>query len=115
MKSIENYTNLKLELSLLIKRREIVDEYIKKYIEESRNLNQLINLQIDILNQIEEDFRKLNGIEQKLFKEIIINGMSISKAVEKVAEEEEKDVSTIWKNYYPKIKDKIKEISNMME
>ena len=41
--------------------------------------------------------------------------MSISKAVEKVAEEEEKDVSTIWKNYYPKIKDKIKEISNMME
>ncbi len=115
MKSIENYTNLKLELSLLIKRREIVDEYIKKYIEESRNLNQLINLQINILNQIEEDFRKLNGIEQKLFKEIIINGMSISKAVEKVAEEEEKDVSTIWKNYYPKIKDKIKEISNMME
>ena len=68
MKSIENYTNLKLELSLLIKRREIVDEYIKKYIEESRNLNQLINLQINILNQIEEDFRKLNGIEQKLFK-----------------------------------------------
>lgn len=36
--------------------------------------------------------------------------MNVSKAIEKIAEQEDKDVSTIWKNYYPKVKDKINEM-----
>ena len=60
--------------------------------------------------KIENNLLNLTGIEYKLFSEIVINKMNVSKAIEKIAEQEDKDVSTIWKNYYPKVKDKINEM-----
>ncbi|MBQ2870331.1 hypothetical protein IJE86_01375 [bacterium] len=55
---------------------------------------------------------KMSGIEYKLFYEIVYKGTNITKAVDIIAEETGKDTSTIWKNYYSKIKKDIKKISN---
>ena len=59
---------------------------------------------------MEENIKKL--IDEKNINELknVINKMNVSKAIEKIAEQEDKDVSTIWKNYYPKVKDKIDEM-----
>lgn len=55
---------------------------------------------------------KMSGIEHQLFYEIVYNGVKITKAVENIADETGKDTSTIWKNYYSKIKKDIKKVSN---
>ena len=64
------------------------------------------------LDSMNETLSKMAGIEYKLFYEIVYNGTTISKAVELIAEEYEKDVSTIWRNHYNKIKRDVKRISN---
>lgn len=53
----------------------------------------------------------MNGIEHKLYYEVVVNGLPVTKAVEKVAEISNKDTGTIWKNYYRKIKKEIKKIT----
>mgnify|MGYP003287994585 CR=1 FL=1 len=55
---------------------------------------------------------KMTGVEYKLFYEIVYKGTNITKAVEVIAEETGKDTSTIWKNYYNKIKKDVKKIAN---
>ena len=47
---------------------------------------------------------------KKITVTLLAKKMNVSKAIEKIAEQEDKDVSTIWKNYYPKVKDKINEM-----
>ena len=37
--------------------------------------------------------------------------MRVSKAIEKISLEEDKDVSTLWKNYYPKVKKRIDQLN----
>lgn len=59
---------------------------------------------------MEQDLKSLNGIENKLYNEIVINGTKVSKAIDKIAFEENKDISTLWKNYYPKVKKKIDDL-----
>lgn len=63
------------------------------------------------LDSMDDTLGKISGIEYKLFYEIVYRGTSVSKAVEKIAEMTEKDTSTIWKNYYSKIKKDIKKIA----
>lgn len=82
----------------------------KQFNDEKEKLKQLILFEKEVLKQMETDLRNLNGIENKLYFEIVINGLKPSKAIEKVSMEEEKDVSTLWKNYYPKVKEQIKKL-----
>jgi len=64
------------------------------------------------LDTMSDILSKMSGIEHQLFYEIVYNGVNITKAVENIAEETGKDTSTIWKNYYSKIKKDIKKIAN---
>lgn len=58
---------------------------------------------------------KMRGLEYKLYYEIVVNGTNITKAVEKIAEESNKDTGTIWKNYYEKIKKDVKKLAYYSE
>lgn len=64
---------------------------------------------INIMNEI---LVKMSGIEYQLFYEIVMNGNTISKAVDKVAEVNNTDVRTVWRKY-KNIKRYIKKISKM--
>lgn len=63
------------------------------------------------LNDMTVTLSKMNGLEYKLYYEIVVVGTNISKAVEKIAEVSNKDIGTIWKNYYSKIKKDVKKIA----
>lgn len=64
------------------------------------------------INTMNETLSKMSGIEYQLFYEIVMNGNTISKAVDKVAEANNTDVRTIWRKY-KNIKRYIKKISKM--
>lgn len=62
------------------------------------------------LDIMSNSLAKLSGIEYQLFYEIVYKGLSISKAVENIAKANDKEVDTIWKNYYRKIKKYVKRL-----
>ena len=64
----------------------------------------------ECLTNMQDALSKMQGIEYTLFYAIVVKGINITKAVEKTAEEYDKDVQTIWKYHYPKIKNYIKKL-----
>ncbi|MDD3392598.1 MAG: hypothetical protein PHE54_03580 [Bacilli bacterium] len=62
------------------------------------------------LEAIDKSFKQLDGIESSLYYEIVFKGLSVTKAIDKVAFKYNKDISTLWKNYYPKVKEKISKL-----
>lgn len=97
--------------------------YISDLIQEIRILNDLKNgtNDFEIVKKIEDKQKKITDIKQALSELsnnqicyriyfYILNGMSPSKAIEKVSEENMRDgikptdVTYIWKTYYKKIK-----------
>lgn len=115
MIDFDSYQNTKVELDVYKKRLSLIKEYEKKYLEEKKQLKKLIILGQNLLCQMEDDIVSLEGIENKLYKEIVIEGLNVSSAIEKVAFDEEKDTSTLWKNYYPSVKRKIEKLNLMMK
>lgn len=75
-------------------------DYLQKNIEKLKNQ----------LNIMSKTLHKLTGVEYMLYTSIVVDGESITQAVNIVAERINKDVSTIWKYYYPKIKKDIQKI-----
>lgn len=80
-----------------------------------KSLEEEINDQIETIHKLEYYLKRmentlkgLTGIEADLYKEIAINGTRISKAVEKIADKYNKDVSTIWRLYHKNIKENVK-------
>lgn len=113
MNDLNYYRDIKYEINILENRLELISEYEKKLLDEKEMINATLCLQKKILNQIEVNLKKLSGIESKLYAEIVINGTNITKAIEKIAVEESKDISTLWKNYYPNVKEKINELKSL--
>ena len=66
-----------------------------------------------IVNLMEATINQLKGVEYELYTLIVVNGVNISKAVEKVAEHNYMEPSNIWKVYYPRIKHYIKDIKRI--
>lgn len=64
------------------------------------------------INNMNDILSKMTGLEYKLYYEIAVKGITISKAVENIADISGKDTSTIWKNYYNKIKKYVKKLKN---
>jgi len=56
------------------------------------------------LNNMADSLSKMTGIEYQLFYEIVYKGVNITKAVENIADINNVEPQTIWKNYYKKIK-----------
>lgn len=76
-----------------------------------KSLEQEINEQRDEITKLDQYIRLmdstlngLSGLEADLYRYIVKDGMKISKAVEKVAELNYKDTSTIWRMYHRTIK-----------
>lgn len=72
-------------------------------------LNDVNKLQY-YLNLMDYSLIKLTGIEADLYREIVLNDTRVSKAVEKIAEKYDKDVSTIWRLYHKTIKKDIQKL-----
>lgn len=95
----------------MIQKRLKSIQFQKEYLEkEKQELQQLKQTYEQLLKEIEQDLKQLNGIEQKLFYEITINGLNVTKAVDKVSVVYDLDPSTIWKNYYPPVKEFLKSL-----
>ena len=56
------------------------------------------------LNNMADSLSKMTGIEYQLFYEIVYKGVNITKAVDNIADANNIEPQTIWKNYYKKIK-----------
>ena len=56
------------------------------------------------LNNMAESLSKMTGVEYQLFYEIVYKGVNITKAVDNIANSNNIEPQTIWKNYYKKIK-----------
>ena len=67
------------------------------------------------INDMSETLRKMRGIEYALYYEIVVNGVTISRAVGNIAERYNRDDQTIWKYYYTKIKDDVKKLQTYSE
>lgn len=82
-----------------------------------KSLAQEIEYQQEIIGKLQNYINTMNttlqdmkGIEYQLYYEIVVNGVKISKAVENIAIKNDKDIGTIWKNYYSKISQDIKKL-----
>ena len=53
---------------------------------------------------------RLTDIESRLYCSIVIDGLSPTAAVAKVAESEHMSEINIWKNYYPNIRDELRKV-----
>lgn len=112
MKNIKGYINVKTDIDLINLRLETLKEKEKQIMKEKESLIELKNKLDNFLLKIEDKLKEVKGIERELFYEIIVKGTNVTKAVDKVSFAYDLDTSTIWKNYYPKIKEDIKRIEN---
>ena len=64
------------------------------------------------LKNMTDSLAKMTGLEYKLYYEIVVKGVNVSKAVDNIAELSGKETRTIWKNYYNKIKKDVKKVAN---
>lgn len=113
MKMFDCYEKILAENKHCKQRIRLLEKYQKDINNEINNLIETVDTQNKIIIQIKKDLFELKGIEYNLYSKIIIEGLNISKAIEKVSLEEEKDISTIWKNYYPKIKKRLQTIEKL--
>lgn len=113
MKMFDCYEKILTENKYCKQRIRLLEKYQKDISEELNNLIDVVDIQNKIIIKIKKDLSELKGIEYNLYSKIIIEGLNVSKAIEKVSIEEEKDISTIWKNYYPKIKNRLKLIEKV--
>lgn len=81
------------------------------------SLEQDIEEQEKIIDQLEyyiaimeRNLEEMVGIEYDLYYAIVVDKKGTTESVEQVAFDTGKDVSTIWKYYYPKIEKDIKEL-----
>ena len=66
-----------------------------------------VNILTHIISKIDKTLNLLKGIEFVLFCEIVINGVSTSKAVRNIAQLYKLTENTVWRYHYKKIKDVI--------
>ncbi len=107
MRALNNYSNTVYELNILKRRLNLLVNYESEIALEKNRLINLIDNEQQVIKQMENDLQNLSGIENKLYYEIVINGTNVTKAIDKVATNEFIDTSTLWKNYYPKVKKEI--------
>lgn len=115
MKLFDCYENIIIEHNHFKERLRLLETYREKLNREMTDLTEIIEIQKRIINQIKKDLSELKGIEYNLYSKIVVYGINVSKAIDQVSVEEEKDISTLWKNYYPKIKNRLKKLDLLYE
>lgn len=104
MKNFENYINSKADLKLTKLNIETIDIKSKELENIKKEYNKYAERLAEVINSMEISLKELKGIEQKLAYYILVDGLNATKAVDKVSFDYDLDTSTIWKNYYPKVK-----------
>lgn len=99
---------MKTTLKIINLKIEELNENEKNQILEKERLIKIKKSYQEKIQKIEHMLKQLKGVEYSLYYEIIVNGLTINKAVDKVALKYDLSSSTIWKNYYPNIKEQIK-------
>ena len=108
--NIKNYINAKKDLELVKINIETLNNK-EKHLKDIKNSLKELELKLENnTKKIESKLKDLKGIEQELFYSILVEGINPTKAVDNVAFKNDKDPSTIWKNYYPKVKKILKEV-----
>ena len=62
------------------------------------------------LDTMNENLKKMTGIEYQLFYEIINSGNSITQSVRAIADRNNIDIRNVWRNHYKKIKKYVKKL-----
>lgn len=109
IKNLKRYKNTKTELDMINLELEQMEEKETLLRKTKENLNEYANHLSTIIHKMDKELRELDGIEYSLYYEIVVQGTNVTRAVDKVALKYDKDVSTIWKNYYPKVKEILQE------
>lgn len=112
MKPIALYENLKHVKEIVELRLDGVEKEAETLTKEKENLLQLKKTYDNKLKEIEKQLKTLKGIEYSLYYEIMVNGLSVNKAITKVALQYDVSDSTIWKTYYPDLKHKLEQNNN---
>lgn len=81
-----------------------IGKYQQTAFEEKESLEEELKKLYNCQNSMNNALQKLKGISQQLYREIQVNGLNVTKAVEKVANDNDMQVNAIWQNYYKKIK-----------
>ena len=110
MKNLKGYVNIKTDLDLIRININRIEEKEKTLKLEKDIYLELENKYSNLLAKMEEKLKDCKGIDRELLYEIMIKGTNVTRAVDKVAINYDMDSSTIWKNYYPKVK---KQIDNL--
>ncbi len=80
-----------------------LDDEIDKLIKEMATLSK-------VLSDMGKNLRRMKGIEYQLYSAVVIDGLNISRAVGKVAEDNFMSEQNVWRTYYPKIKEELKRL-----
>jgi len=111
----EGYTNLLFEKKYLEERLELINYYQNYLHLEEEKLKKLLERNKNVAKEIKKTISSLNGIENNLYKSIVIEGIPVTKAVDKASFLFGLDPSTIWKSYYPNVKKLIQELTDSSE
>lgn len=112
MENLKGYVNIKTDLNLIKLNVNRIEEKEKTLKSEKNIYLDLENKYSFLLDKMEENLKSLVGINRELLYEILIKGTNVTRAVDNVAFRYDMDPSTIWKNYYPKVKEKLKELDS---
>ena len=112
MKKLHCYNNICCSLNISKIRLKCIEATPR--IKRSKEDIEQVKLEIKLLTEkkkiIESTLAKLTGIELELFKSIVINNMNTSQAIPYISETQYISESSLWRNYYSKIKNDIEKI-----
>lgn len=108
----EDYTNILKEQILLEQRINLLQNYAQSIKNQQNILEELLNKNKKTKEIMKETISTLKGIENYLYKSIIIEGLKPTKAVEKTSFKYDLVPSTIWRQYYPNVKKEIEKLSS---
>lgn len=104
------------------KNNDLVFEYIKAVTTPDEKTGLSIDEELEVLTREMNSLSKtllemttslmnLKGVEYALYVEIVVNCQKVSEAVAKVAEANGMSERNVWKNYYPKIKEYLRNVN----
>lgn len=109
MKTIIMYENTKRIKDMIQLKLDTIEKNESILKKEKEDLLKLHDFYQTKISQMNQQLKQLKGVEYSLYYELI-HGSSVNKAIDKVAAEYDMSPSTIWKSYYPELKQEIEKL-----
>jgi len=104
------YSNTKQEKDIVKNRLNVINSIENKLTKEKEQLLNLDKCLNYSLKKTETNLKNLKGIENRLYYYIYVLGVNVTQAIDRVSIEYDKSSSTIWKYYYPKLKESLAKV-----